>query len=282
VSEQQLHRVDVLVKTGAENRTTLLEMQSQVSGDRLLLTQAVNNASIGLEKLRRLLQLEPGTEFDVEDPFVSLVVSEVSDANKDSIYSVAKDILPGISALEYKKAAREKELRAAIGEATPEISLAAGWGTGYFDAMMEGVETTPYIEQLKNNNSQSIQATISIPIFNRWFYGRNIKRAKLNLKDTQLELEQEKNNLYQEISSACLELAAIRDEYIAAKDNIEFSSQSFKAVEKKFQIGMANATEFSEARRQKFYAEVNLLSTELQYKLKEMTIQFFLTGEWVN
>ncbi len=282
VSEQQLYRVGVMVRTGSENRTTLLEMQSQVSGDRLLLTQAVNNAAIVLENLRRLLQLDPGVNFDVVDRSVPAFMAEGDLQSADSVYSVARDILPGISALEYKMVAREKELKATIGEATPELSLSAGWGTGYFDAKMEGVETTPYLEQLKLNNSQSVQATLSVPIFNRWYHGRNIKRARLNLEDSQLELEQEKNTLYQEVNSACLELAAINDEYLAAKDNIEYSGQAFKAVEKKFQIGMANATEYSEARRQKFSAEVNLLKTELQYELKSMTINFFLTGEWTN
>jgi len=283
VAEQQLHRVEVLVRTGSENRTTLLEMQSQVSGDRLLLTQAVNNASIGLEKLRSLLQLEPGVDFNVEDRLVPpTVIDNQTNNSADSIYSVAQDILPVINALDYKMIARKKELKAAIGEATPKLSLYAGWSTGYFDAKMEGVETTPYLDQLKNNNSQYVQASISIPIFNRWYNGRNINRARLNLEDTQLELEQEKNSLYQQINSACLELEAINDEYLAAKDNFEFSTQTFNAIEKKFQLGMANATEYSEARRQRFSAEVNLLKAELQYELKSMTINFFLTGEWTN
>jgi outer membrane protein len=280
VSDQQLHRVDVMVRTGSENKTTLLEMQSQVSNDRLLLTQAVNNEAIGRENLRRLLQLDPGVDFFIADKEGPVSMEGNAYSNADSVYNVANEIMAGITALEYQALAREKELKASIGEATPELRLSAGWGTGYFDAMTEGVETTPFMEQLKNNNSQSIEATLSIPIFNRWFYGRNIKRAKLSLQDSKLELEQGRNDLYQQVNTACLELAAISDEYLAALDNYKFSELAFVAVEKKFQIGMANATEYSEARRQKFSSEIYLLRTELQYEVKQMTIRFFLTGEW--
>lgn len=282
VSEEQLHRIDVMVRTGSENRTTLLEMQSQVSNDRLLYTQAINNEILGLDKLRRLLQLDPETAFDIIPRSAPVQVAEKSLINVDSVYSVASDIMPGINALVYKQSAREKEYKASIGEATPELSFSAGWGTGYFDANMVGVETIAYSEQLKNNINQSLQATLSIPIFNGWYYGRNIKRARLNLEDSRLELEEGRNNLYQEVNSACLELSAIHDEYLAALDSREFSDLAFIAVEKKFQIGMANATEYSEARRQKFSAEVELLSMELQYELKQITIQFYLTGEWMN
>ncbi len=280
VSEQQLHRIKVLVETGAESRTTLLELQSQVSNDKLLLTQAINNEIISLETLKQLLQLEAGVDFDVSEESLLAKIEDNIETDADSVYSVASKILPSITALEYKAIARDKEVKAAIGAGTPELTLSAGWTTGYYDAMMESIETTPFAKQLKNNNNQSLRATLSIPIFSRWFYGSNIKRAKLNREDAELELKQERNILYAQVTNSALELAAVKDEHIAIKDNMEYSNLAFAAVEKKFQTGLANASEYAEARRQKFFAEVNLLRIKLQYNLKLMTLKYYLTGEW--
>lgn len=280
VSEYQLHRIKVMVETGAESRTTLLQLQSQVSNDKLLLTQAVNNELIALENLKQLLQLEAGLDFDISEESLLAQIDEELETNAESIFSIARSILPSISALDYKTKAREKEVKAAVGDATPELSLNAGLTTGYYDAMMEGEATTPFLEQVKNNNNQSVSATLSVPIFSRWFYRSNIKKAKLNLKDSELELQQELNTLYSMVSNATLELAAVKDEHIAIQDTKEFSDLAFDAVEKKFQTGLANTTEFAEARRQKFYAEVDLLRIKLQYNLKLMTLKYYLTGEW--
>ena len=278
---EQLHRIEVMVETGGESRTTLLEMQSQYSSDKLLLTQAVNNEKIALESLRQLLQLEQGEAFDIDENSLLVDLPGEMSTDVDSVFDTARNIMPGIAALELKADARKHELKAAKGEATPEVSLSAGWRTGYYDAMIEGVQNTPFQEQIKNNNNQFVQANLTIPIFNRWYNGRNIKRAKLNLADSELELEQEINNLYSQVTAACLELTAVYDEYLAASDSREYSEIAYNAVDKKFITGMASATEYSEARRQKFSSEVNLLRTRLQYNLKAMTIEFYLTGRWM-
>ena len=280
VSEQQLHRIGVMVETGAESRTTLLEMQSQVSNDRLLLTQAINNEMIALESLKQLLQLDSATDFDITEESLLVNINDEVSTDVDSVYEVAREILPGINALVLQAEARKKLVKAAIGEASPELTLSGGWRTGYYDAMMEGVATTPFFDQLQNNKNQSVSATITIPIFNRWLAGSNIKRAKLNLQDAELQLQQEYNTLYSQVTNATLELKAVKDEHLAIKDSKEYSDLAFKAVEKKFQTGMASATEYAEARRQKFYAEVDMLRVQLQYNLKLMMLKYYFTGRW--
>ena len=280
VTGKQLARIKLLVETGKESKTTFYELQSQLSSDRLLLTQAHNNSMLALESLRNLLQIEPGVAFDVasESDLPVVITEEMVDA--DSVYHIAKTLLPGIRALEYKTMAREKELAVYRGLKTPAVNFFAGWRTAYFNALSEGVDPVPFSEQVRNNNNPYFGINLSIPIFNRWANQRNVKRAKLNLEDSNLEMEQEYNDLYRQVTTACLELSASRDEYLAAKDNLEFNTVSYDAVEKKLTVGLANATEYAEARRQYFSAEINMLRTQLQYNLKMITLRFYQTGDW--
>jgi len=280
VSKAQYHKTEVLVETGAESKTTLLEIQSQLSNDKLLLSQARTNEGIVLENLRLLLQLEPGKAFDIEDQTEVILVRTSGSINTDSIYNTSKDILPRIKTLELQTSARKKQLAALRGVSTPEIEAFAAWRTGYYDAMVPGEDPIPFNEQLRNNTNQYVGIGLNIPIFNNWYNRNNIKKAKLDLKDSELELLNEKNTLFNEINRACFELISVRDEYVSAVDNLEFNKLSFEAVSKKFDTGLASATEFAEAKEALFTAEISLLSAQLQYKLKEMTVNFYMTGKW--
>lgn len=280
VSRSQLHKTQVMVETGAESKTTLLEIQSQLSNDKLLLSQAKTNAGIALEQLRLLLQLDPGVSFDIAGMDGEIIVRNDESVDTDSVYSNSKEILPRIKTLELQKDAKQRELRAAKGMSLPEVRLFAGWRTGYYDAMIEGEDPTPFIDQLQNNTNQNVGVSLNIPLFNNWYHRNNIKQAKLDLKDAKLQLQHEKNALYNEVSSACFELISVREEYISAYDNLEYNKLSFEAVSKKFETGLASATEFAEAKKALFAAEIDLLSAQLQYRLKEMTVNFYMTGRW--
>jgi outer membrane protein len=279
VTMKQLRRTELMVETGKEPKTTWYELQSQASSDNLLLTQAKNNALIALQDLVTLLQLEPGTDFNIANGDTIMIEVE-REFEPDSLYNAAKEVLPMIHALELKTRSMEKQLSSYKGLLTPALSIYGGFRTQYFNALNSDVEPPSFNTQLKDNSNPYFGIHIGIPIFNRWSNMRNVKRAMLNLEDSNLELEQEYNNLYQEVTKACLELTASQDEYLAARDNLEFSRIAYDAVEKKFTTGIANATEFAEARRQFFSAEVTLLRAQLQYNVRMITIRFYQTGEW--
>ena len=146
----------------------------------------------------------------------------------------------------------------------------------------EETEQKSFSEQLKNNNSQSVYLSLRIPIFNNYTIGRNIKLAKIRKSDNELRLEQEKNNLYTEIENACLNFNRGKDEYAAAEANFEFNKRSFNAVEKKFEAGLIDVTDYSTAKTTLFKAETEALRTKLQLVIRKLFIQFYSTGEYEN
>ena len=65
LSEKQLFRIKKMVETGKEALSKQFEMESRASEDRLSYTIAKNSTSQALTSLKQMLQLEPGTEFDI-------------------------------------------------------------------------------------------------------------------------------------------------------------------------------------------------------------------------
>jgi outer membrane protein TolC len=95
-------------------------------------------------------------------------------------------------------------------------------------------------------------------------------------------MELEKNNLYTDIENACLNFDRGKDEFKAAKANFDFNTKSFEAVQKKFESGLVDVTEYSVAKTSLFKAESEALRTKLQLLIRKLTIQFYVTGEYVN
>ncbi|HLN56610.1 MAG TPA: TolC family protein [Bacteroidales bacterium] len=280
-SEEQLRRIVKMVETGKEALSKQYEMESRVSADRLDYTVARNTASQALTSLRQMLQLDPAQEFDIEIPDVTnmAVVDETFDS--DSIYDIAARTLPRLKAIEYQLAANKKQYAAAKGLILPSLTAGGQIFTGFYKVIgEESASQMAYPTQLKNNNSQAVFLSLDIPLFNNYRSGRNIRLAKIRRDDMALRLEQEKNTLYTEIENACFDYNRGKDEFLAAKSNLDYNNKSFEAVEKKFESGLVDVTDYSLAKTTLFQAEMESLRTSLQLTIRRMTISFYTTGEY--
>jgi outer membrane protein len=283
LSERQLFRITRMVETGKESVARKYEMESQVSGDRLTYTIAQNNSSQAVTQLKQMLQLSSGDSFDILLPDIDNILVTDRSYEADSVYDQASQVLPRLRAIEYELKATEKQVAAAKGLLSPGLSVGGAVFTGYYKVLGEDVaEQASFSSQLKNNNSQAVYLSLNIPIFNKYSASRNIKLAKIRKSDTELRLELEKNNLYTEIENACLSYNRGKQEFLAAEDNLEFNRKSYHSVERKFESGLVDVTDYSAARTTLFSAETEALRTRLQLLIRELTIRFFLTGEYEN
>jgi len=283
LSEAQNFRISKMVETGKEALSRQYEMESQVSSDRLSYTIAHNNASQALTTMKHLLQIAPDTDFELYIPESGSLLVSYENFKPDSIYKIASQVLPGLKALEYELAANKKQISAAIGLVAPGISAGGSVFTGYYKILADSAPAQlSYSNQLKNNNSQAIFFSLDIPLFNNYSGGRNIRNARIRKDDTALRLEQEKNNLYTEIENACLNYTRGKDEYLAAQANLEYNNKSFAAVEKKFEAGLVDVTDYSAAKTTLFRAEAEALRTKLQMVIRKLTLGFYTTGEYGN
>ena len=285
LSEKQLIRILKMVETGKEALSKQYEMESRVSADRLSYTVTQNTSNQALTTLKQMLQLEAGSEsdFDILMPDLNNILITDSDYDTDSIYAIASEILPRLKAIDFELKAAKKQFSASKGYVSPSLSAGGAIYTGYYKVISDtDLEQDPFKTQLKNNNSQSIYLSLRIPIFNNYTTGRNIKLARIRKDDAALRLEQEKNSLYTEIENACLNFNRGKDEFSAAIANLEYNKKSFSAVEKKFESGLVDVTDFSAAKTTLFTAETEELRTKLQLLIRKLTIQLYSTGEYEN
>lgn len=283
LSEAQEFRIRRMVEAGKEALSRQYEMESQVSADRLAYTIAHNTTSQAVTTMKQMLQLEPGTLFDLSIPELDKLVIDDRKYDTDSIFLEASGVLPRLKAIEFELQAASRQISAARGSLSPSISVGGAVYTGYYKVISDdAIEQASFSDQLRNNNSQAVYFSLNIPIFNNFNNARNIKNAKIRKSDATLRLELEKNNLYTEIENACLAYHRGRDEFLAAVSNLEFTRKSFSAVEKKFETGLVDVTDYSASKTKLYKAETEELRTKLQLLIRQLTIKFYTTGEYEN
>jgi outer membrane protein len=245
---------------------------------------AVNTTSQAITALKQILELDPGTEFDIAMPDLDNFLISDEIFKTDSIYNIAAETLPRLKAINYELMAMEKQVASAKGRVYPRLSVGGAIYTGFYKVFREdaAMEQAGFWDQMKNNNSQALYMSLQVPLFSNYTTGRNIRLAKIRLNDTELKLELEKNNLYTDIENACLEYNRGKDEYAAARANFEFNKKSFEVVEKKFESGLVDVTDYSAAGTTLFRAETEALRTKLQLLLRRISIQFYSTGDYQN
>jgi len=284
LSEKQLFRITKMVETGKEALARQLEIESQASADRLSYTIAHNTASQAVTTLKQMLQLEPGTPFDMLEPDLKNTLITDSSFSPDSIYQLASQNLPRLKEIEYELKASKKQIAAARGNLAPKLIAGGTIGSYYFNVLNapDSIVQSPYSKQINGNISKQVTLSLNIPIFNNLSTYRNIKMAKLRKNDNELRLELEKNNLYTDVENACLNYNRGKDEFTAANANYYFNTKSFTSVEKKFEAGLVDVTDYTVAKTTLFKAETEALRTKLQLLIRKLSIQFYSTGEYEN
>ena len=282
LSDKQLFRITKMVETGKEALAKQYEIESQFSADKLSYTIAHNTASQAVTTLKQMLQLDPGTEFDVMVPDLKNTLITDNSFSPDSIYQLAAQNLPRLKEIEFELRASKKQIAAARGIIVPKLTAGGQIGSIYSDILNDNNKPNSYSTQIKGDISKQVSLSLNVPLFNNLSTYRNIKMAKLRKNDNELRLELEKNNLYTDVENACLNYNRGKDEFAAANSNFYYNTQSFAAVQKKFESGLINVTDYSVAKTTLFRAETEALRTKLQLLIRKLTIQFYSTGEYEN
>ena len=138
----------------------------------------------------------------------------------------------------------QRSLAISQGARSPRVSLNTNWGTAYSDARMllSGLDEQgnlifkdyPFIDQFKDNSSQSVSVSLSLPLFNGWQTNNSISQAKINVQRFMLNLQQTKNQLQKTIEQAQADANAANKQYLASLKSVEALGESFRYTESKY------------------------------------------------
>lgn len=278
IDAQQVNRLEAMAATGKASAAEVAAQKASLAQSQLTATQAYNDLNIAVLDLTQLLELEHPEGFDVAIP--SMEAFQIKLLRKpEDVYERAIEIKPVIKSEEIRLEYAAQSIELAKGAFYPSLSLSGGLGTNFYTQSSR--QSASFGEQMKNNFSQNLGLTLSIPIFSRFSTRNNVRSAKLNLANQELQLQNTKKTLYKEIQQLYYSAVAAQDKYkscIFAKDSAE---ESFALMRAKYENGKAGITEFNESKNNLMRAESDLVQAQYEYLFQTRMLDFYSGEELV-
>lgn len=286
VTRQQVERMEQLVEVGNEPKGRLLEVNAQLSAEKLALTQAINNREIARLNLMHIMNLTDPSGFEIQKPQLP-DPSAVEIPQLESVFQYAVENLPQVKSAEYGIESQEKYLAIQKGQRSPRLTTGGFLYTNYSDGLINPEDPDPFNptldypvwDQISNNRYRQAQVTLQIPLFNKWQVQTGINKAKISLQDAEYQYNSVVLELQQRIQQSHAEAVAARDNYLSAQESVANSNEAYRFAEERFRVGTGTALELQEARNQLFQSTAEMISSRYELIFYTKILEFYMGQE---
>ncbi len=272
LSKTQVNRMEHLFQNDKASEADLAQIRSTLASDSLSLTQQNNTYLLALLNLTQMLELETPEGFDVARPSL-LAVDDVMLPSPDLVYNEAVGIKPQILAEKTRLLSAQKNVSLAKSALYPSLYFNAGLGTSYYKT--SGYGTTAFGSQMRDNFSQYLGVSLSVPLFNRFSTRNNIRSARLQVHSQEIQLEETKKSLYKEIQQAYYNAVAAQRQCASSETALASAQTAFELMRRKYDNGKATATEFQESKTNLSRAESNSIQAKYTFLFRHKILEFY-------
>lgn len=272
IDSLQVERLEVMLDNGKASPAQLAQQKAALSQSRYSRTMAQNNLNMSLLELTQLLELPSPEGFSIVKPSAESLLPGILDT-PESIYASAVETRPAIQAELTRLDAAGTQISLAKSSRLPSISLSGGIGSNYYTSSRYA--SASFGEQMKNNFSQFLGMSFSVPIFSRLATRNNIRSSQLNYQNQELQLESARKSLYKEIQQAYANAVASQAKYLSSMEAAASARESFELVQARYETGKANITEFNESRNTMVKSLSDLAQAQYENYFNSKILDFY-------
>lgn len=306
IARQQLDREQKFFDVGNKTLADLSQAKAQLATAELNVTNAQNSLDLNYLSLAQQLELDPAVPFEVEVPVVDEVKNINTSYTATEVFNTALNTYPDIKLAAFQRMAFEKSVAIARGNYYPKLTLQGGLGTGFsngrvraVDRVADGTSTpigfvqntndvvltpnfttifqkTPFGTQIDENFNQSIGFNLSIPLFNGYAARSSVRRAKINLRNSEVNEQIAKNNLNKVINQAVYELKAADRRFYSAQSAFESSKEAFNVIQQRYDVGLVNSLDYNQAQTNLNKAQFDLIQARYDLIFRSKVIDYYL------
>ena len=275
IDSMQTERLREMYRTGKASGVEVAQQEATLAQSRLTRTQAEGDRRMALLDLAQLLELPSPEGFGIVKPDTALISAggSASLPLPDEIYREAVASRPEVAAETYRLKSAEMNVKVQRSALWPTLNLTAGLGSDYYKT--SGLDADAFGRQMRNNFSQYIGLSLSVPIFNRFATRNSIRTARLGRESQELQLENVRKNLYKEIQQAYYNAVTAGAQYESSTEAARSSRAAFELMTAKYEYGKANMTEFNEAKANWLKAESDLARAKFEYMYDTSILDFY-------
>ncbi|MFA4866839.1 MAG: TolC family protein [Pedobacter sp.] len=286
VARKQLTQQQELLEVGNKTLADLAESKSQVATAELDVTTADNALNISFISLAQLMDIPSSTRFLVQAPDVAKYSRPTNVYDAEQLYKEVMAIFPDIKLAALQTEAAKKGIDVAKGNLYPRLSFSGSYGSSYiysynlpsFDPNRAPniPQNFPFKTQIENNVGKGLGLTLSIPIFNGLQAKSSVKKARINLLQTQADEQITKNNLSKIIYQSVADLKAAESTYASATKAFEAQKEAFSVIEQRYNVGLVNSLDYSTSLTKKNTAEIDMIRARYDLLFRAKVIDYYL------
>lgn len=280
VTEQDLRRTKELVESGVVPRGDLLEIEATAANQEQQIVNGESLVLISRIALAQLLQITDYQNFDIADDSFDIPPSDILSNSAKDIFDKALSFRNDMKLSQSNVEIAEKDLQIAKGAVLPTLAGFVNYGTRYSDVtQLLDANNRPFTPNLTDQlwifDGISYGAQLSVPIFNGWSTRNSIRRSKINLERTKLQFEQDKLILESNIQQAYVDVSTFLKAYEAAEKTLEARRLAYQYSKERFDVGLMNAFDFSQAQSRVDNAEADVIRTKYNYIFRLKILEFY-------
>ena len=267
-----LEQVEAKRLAGKASDADVSAQRATLAQSRLSETQASNSLVLSKLDLTQLLELPSPEGFEVVSPDVSSLELQLL-MTPEEIYATALEVRPAVQAAQIQLESAGISIDKARGGYLPSLSLSGGIGTNYYTT--SNVSSPSFGEQLRNNFSQYVGLSLSVPIFSRFSTRNSVRIARINRSNMELQLESVKKSLYKEIQQAYYNAVASQAKYSSSEESALSAEQHYELTEQKYLNGKASVTDYNDAKNTWLQAESEHLKARYECLFQTSLLDFY-------
>ncbi|WP_029037615.1 TolC family protein [Salinimicrobium xinjiangense] len=308
ITLEQLERAEALVEAGSLPRGDLLEIRATAANEEQRMIVAQNQIEISLISLAQMLLIKDYQNFDIVERDYDVFGSEILDVPVSEVIDMAEEERYEVKVAEMNRDLSEKSLEISKGAYWPTLGAFFNYNTresgagrfisagldpdepfreiGFVQSTQEVVvapnmateigNPLPFFEQLQLNDGISYGIQLNVPIFNGFATRNQVKRNEVGVLRSEYQLEQTRLDLEANVYQAYTDARGALKAYEAALLAREAQVQAYDYATERYNVGMTNAFDFSQAKFNLENAEIEVVRAKYDYifKLKVLELYF--------
>ena len=264
----ELEQARTKFDNGAIARLDLVNLETQHSNNEYTLVNSKNLYNQQVLTLKQLLELDPSSEFGIVNIQLEEIQTRIPD--KQEVFSKAVEHLPDLSIYDLSGKSLEKDIEIARAGYRPTLMLTAGINSGYTNTM-----DYAFSRQLKNNFSQQVGLSLSVPVFSRFQNRTNVNLARIQLQQNKLDKIAASKTLYAKIEAIYQNATANLAQQNASRVARDNARLSYELTSKKYEFSALTPTELAVSRNAFLSAEQTYLQSKYLAVLYQQLLRFY-------
>ena len=269
-------RGQVMLEVGKMSKADLAQLTAQRATDEYNIVQAENQVADYMLRLRQLLEITDGRDFDIAIPATTDEQALATIPSLMNVYETALAQRPEIQNAKLDIEQSGLQMKMAKAGHLPTVSMTAGVGTS-----TNSLSQSTWGSQIKTNFDASAGVGIQIPIIDARKTKTAVNKARIAHEQAELDLVSRQKQLYSDIESCWLEAMSNQQKFRAAKLSVASEQASYDLLSEQFRLGLKNIVELLTGKDKLLQAQQNRLQSKYTTILNQQLLKFY-QGETMN